>query len=310
MSKTNKCGPGQIERSGYHRKKYRRRSYSRGNKLIPSAIVAETYVEPVCIKDVGKPGIRSKTLPKLNDIIHLSKYGYGVHKSESQRHLALRAASSDNNPLLVLHRLNLIRNYQAIPENKEIFSEDVEYMKKLYAKSKNQKGGRKIESVMTTKEICHDDKCEESDTVREIHTTTDKIVAYSTLSEDDIEQIQNFNQTFFNNNLSKSDIEDMLKENPMIGIEINGILEGYCQYKLSESVAIITQFAANKGYGKNLYLFMERYFKHRDCSRILTTINRANHDYQAGDQIEFWEKVDFHTVKSNDKSISMEKKLK
>lgn len=135
-----KCEPGQIERIGYKKKAYKRRSYVRKDGIVVRASsVGQTSVPPVCIKDVGKPGKGPKTLPKLRDKLHLSKYGYAIHKPKNARRAALRAASKDFNTLEVLRRLNLIRNYQAVPENKAIFSKDVEYMKKLYAEK--QKGG-------------------------------------------------------------------------------------------------------------------------------------------------------------------------
>ena len=150
-SKSNRCGPGEILKKGYYRKGYQRDKFTRKDGTnVPSSYIPSTRVPPTCIRDVGKPGKGPKTLPKLGDKIHFTKYGYSIYKPEAERRSALRAASKAFNTLEVLRRLNLIRNYQAIPQNKEIFSKDVEYMKKLYAnvkkkKSKkstrNQKGG-------------------------------------------------------------------------------------------------------------------------------------------------------------------------
>ena len=143
-----KCGPGQIERVGYHKKGYQRKKYQRKTgTTVPSSYVSSAFVPPVCIKDMGKPGKGPKTLPKLKNIIHLTKYGYGIHKSSNTRHKSLLDASKDFGTLPVLRRLNLIRNYQAIPENKEKFTDDVEFMKKMYSTEKykkNQYGGSDV----------------------------------------------------------------------------------------------------------------------------------------------------------------------
>lgn len=78
-----------------------------------------------------------KLLPQPDKINTLSKYGYNVRKNVNSRHLSLRKASKKYSPLSVLRRVNLIRNFQK--GNNFIhqrMSDDVDYMKKLYKKSK------------------------------------------------------------------------------------------------------------------------------------------------------------------------------
>lgn len=141
----NKCGPGEILKVGFKRRGFERRPFVRKDGTrVASSYIPEHRVGPTCIKDVGKPGKGPKILPTPDDLVHLSKYGYSVHKPDADRRAALKAASKDNDTLLVLRRLNLLRNYQAVPENKEIFSRDVEYMSKLYSKTKlNERSWRK-----------------------------------------------------------------------------------------------------------------------------------------------------------------------
>jgi len=145
--KSNNCGPGEIKKKGFKRKEYQRKD---------GVVVPATNVPPTCIRDVGKPGKGPKTLPKPGDKIHLTNFGYGIHKPTNERRRALRKASQKYGILPVSQRLNLLRNFQYIPENKEIFSRDVEFMKKMYepfrkspirqssnnrSKSENQRGG-------------------------------------------------------------------------------------------------------------------------------------------------------------------------
>ncbi|XWV24647.1 putative N-acetyl transferase [Tupanvirus deep ocean] len=132
-SDKTKCGPGEILRKGFTRKGFHRNEFTRKDGIVvPSTYIPETKVPPTCVPDLGKPGRGKKTLPPPDDILHLSSYGYSIHKPETVRRAALRAAAKDYDILLVLRRLNLLRNYQPIPENKEIFSKDVEFMKDMY----------------------------------------------------------------------------------------------------------------------------------------------------------------------------------
>ena len=121
------CPKGKIERNGYTRKD-------------------GTRVSKTCVPDKGKPGKTpesEKVLPVPGDIISLSKYGYSTSKGEQTRHKALMDASRDFDNLKILQRLNLLRNYQADSRAKGVMSDDVEYMKRNYAKSKSRKGSRK-----------------------------------------------------------------------------------------------------------------------------------------------------------------------
>ena len=132
-SNKTKCGPGEILRKGYKRKGYHRNEFTRQDgTVVPASYIPESTVPPTCVPDFGKVGRGKKVLPPLDDKLHLSTYGYSIHKSEPLRRAALRAAAKDNDILMVLRRLSLIRNYQPIPENKEIFTRDVEFMKDMY----------------------------------------------------------------------------------------------------------------------------------------------------------------------------------
>ena len=138
-----KCGPGEILRRGYRRKGYLRKAFDRDGTRVPSTFVSPADVPPHCIPDQGKPGKGPETLPPVGTEISLTRYGYGIHKSEAERRKALRAASDDYNTLRILRRLNSIRNRQTVPENKERFSDDVAYLSNLYKREKKQqqKGG-------------------------------------------------------------------------------------------------------------------------------------------------------------------------
>lgn len=133
IEKKSQCGPGEILRKGYRRKGFYRDEFTRKDgTVVAASYVPETIVPPTCVLDTGRPGRGKQILPKPDDLIHLTKYGWSIHASKTQRHNALRAASNDYGILPVLQRLNLLRNYQYIPQNKEIFTDDVEFMKDLY----------------------------------------------------------------------------------------------------------------------------------------------------------------------------------
>ena len=80
-----------------------------------------------------------KVLPKVDDDIHLSEYGYSLSNPEKIRKASLKRASKEEGTLKVLRRLNLIRNYTAVEKNKNKMTKDVEFLKDKYKKEKLKK---------------------------------------------------------------------------------------------------------------------------------------------------------------------------
>lgn len=353
MSKTNgkKCPPGEILREGYHRKAYQRKAYRRSSgAFIAPVSVAETYVPPTCIIDRGKPGKGPKILPKPRNDMHLTKYGYRVHEPTAARHEALEKASEDNDPLTVLRRLNLIRNFQYVPENKETMSQDVDFMKDLYAnykkthpnagrrgprsnsrrsrsRSKSQYGGDPMTSVtsatsddhisetnisFTKEEHCENGTCHTINRVNEQHMVDGKNVVFATLEKSDAEQVLKLDQQHADSNKTLQQVQDNLSKNygRIIGIKIDGTLEGYCQYQeINRSEVKLDWFCANKGYGSVLYNFMEKYFIRNNYHKIVMVVNLEG-SYSVR-RLNFWYEQGFKTyqTKLDDKKIHMEKDI-
>jgi hypothetical protein len=118
-SSANKCPLGMIMRKGYTTKR------------------SSKKVNPVCIKDMGRPGKGPKTLPPIDKNISLADFGYTVKKSSRSRHGSLKRASKKYGTLPILKRVNLIRNYsKGVTDNYQVLSSDVNYMKDQYAKEK------------------------------------------------------------------------------------------------------------------------------------------------------------------------------
>lgn len=340
------CGPGQILRKGYTKKGYVRSAYQRKDgKIIPSAVIPTTKVPPTCVPDFGKPGHGRKTLPKPDDIVHLTKYGYSVHASDSQRHDALRAASRDYGTLTILRRLNLLRNYQAIPENKEIFSQDVEYMKQLYdpirkvprkkSKMNYQSGGNdfsdsdedetveeinlpetnkmEINTIIDRYRVCNQEgKCGVRNVVYEMHQLDDKQIVYYTLDEKDVESIWEMDKKCIDSQIDKKSVQTKLADNLglLIGINVNGNLEGYCQYEPYEDSEVeIVQFCVNKGFTTALYVFMEKYFALNDYQRIKVNVSLS--EKESTRLINFWYAMGFTTYHTTikDNKVHLEKNI-
>lgn len=153
MAKTP-CPPGRILRKGFTKKAHSRRSYSRRSfkratgTIVPAtkvrgSYVSRTYVPPTCVPDKGKPGktpARLRILPKPEKEVSLRRYGYSTHKSEAVRHKALKKASQIHGYHKVLRRLNLLRNFQADPNAKDIMSKDVKFMSYLLSEYKKAEG--------------------------------------------------------------------------------------------------------------------------------------------------------------------------
>ncbi len=82
-----------------------------------------------------------KILPPMGDELHLSDYGYTLHKPDKERKASLKKASKgEKSALPVLRRVNLLRNYtKSVPENYLKLSKDVEFLKQEYKKEKRSK---------------------------------------------------------------------------------------------------------------------------------------------------------------------------
>lgn len=136
---SRQCSPGKAIRKGYKKKGYYRKAYvKRNGTLVPAAKVNAANVPAACITYRGHH--KKPILPKLDNKLHLSPYGYSIHHSTQERRDALRNAAADYDLLVVLRRLNLARNYQATAHAKEIMTSDVDYLKKLYANQKKKHG--------------------------------------------------------------------------------------------------------------------------------------------------------------------------
>lgn len=368
MAKKSKCPPGQIERVGYHRRGYYRRPYTRrSGEQVRESYVSESDVSPICVKDMGKLGKGPRTLPPLKNDIHLRDYGYAIHKPANERHAALIAASKDNPTLEVLRRLNLIRNYQPVPEIKKLFSDDVEFMKGLYAERKeqgegpgkssswanrphsrsksnsrsksksksksrrNQKGGQSMENTVDPKSesspddidfeeqiygenlVCDTNRvCVTRYKIYEVHNVDGREVIYYTLTDNDADDVWSLDKLYLDSDEERSIALNKLQSNPnlLIGIKVDGTLEGYCQYEPIDSKTVkIIWFCANKGYGRPLYLFMERFFIKIGFEKISLTVSlEGSH---ATRRINFWYLNGFVTYESipDNKKIYMEKYL-
>jgi len=121
---------GYIERSGYTRKSHHRKGYvnSHGTRVKPTT-VKKTVVPATMIKDQGKPG-KGKRLIDMEDYRHLSKYGYDLSKTTSQRHSALNKAQKDNGYSWTVKRVNAVSVLQknSNPENYSKLRSDLAYV--------------------------------------------------------------------------------------------------------------------------------------------------------------------------------------
>lgn len=90
-------------------------------------------------RNISRLKNKKNILPKLNPDDSLSDFGYKLSMSQANRRRAMRRAVRKNGALPVMRRLNLIRNYsKSHKKNYERLSEDVEFMKRLYARKKSK----------------------------------------------------------------------------------------------------------------------------------------------------------------------------
>jgi hypothetical protein len=121
---SNKCQTGEIEKVGY--------SYSKKNSN------KKIDVNPVCIKDKGKPGkgIKIIDFPE-EDIGLLSKYGYKLKNSHEKRVESLKKAIKENSELKILRHVNAIRTLQK--SNEKLYNKldkDMKWLQKDYKTKK------------------------------------------------------------------------------------------------------------------------------------------------------------------------------
>jgi len=80
-----------------------------------------------------------KLLPKPDKSNTLSRYNYSLTHNTQSRQTSLKSASKKYGTLPVLKRLNLIRNLTVPEQNKKKLSQDVEFMKRVYAREKTRR---------------------------------------------------------------------------------------------------------------------------------------------------------------------------
>lgn len=255
------CSPGKIMRKGYKRSAYKRTD---------GTVVKETKVDPVCIKDQGKPGKGPKTLPKPDDKLHLSKYGYYYKKSADARHKALRSAVKENDALKVLRRLNLLRNYQSVPEVKSVFSDDVEYMKKLYSKIKkndNQIGGGDTDIQAFS----------------EVYIINDTEIRFHPIKQEELSKITPDQQDV----LLDMDKNKTSTQIQFIGMLINNKLGGVCGFTTSNETAEIVHFVAPQKFSVELFSVVHDYLMLNNIKKIIVKVTNIN-DKDISPKLNLW----------------------
>jgi hypothetical protein len=141
-----KCPKGTILRAPYKRsfKSTVKRSgfnVKRGNKTVhifPKS--GSTIVKASCVKDQGLPGKGPGSGKGIGPLKQgeLTKYGYNIHKSTDERHVALRKAIAVYGALSVFRKLTAVANLtlRTAPEAHSIFKEDLKWVQKNYTLKK------------------------------------------------------------------------------------------------------------------------------------------------------------------------------
>lgn len=334
MSK--RCPKGKILRNAYTRKAHWRTVNSKRVR------VPETFVPETCVPDMGNPGKGKKTLPQPRDDLHLSWYGYSINKSQNVRRRALRQAAKDHGARTVLGRLNLLRNLQPIPENKAIFTEDVEYAKDLYDPERkttrapkydvwnNPKERKRLANPNNSKSRRkknqrggNDDNDNDYDEIigTRIQTVYQKVCDSNGCQDEEyVEETHEINnKTITFSTIRESDVNTLRKFDPnfsltksdnsdSISVRVNNTIQGYAQFTPIDNYTMkITKFIVNKGNGSLLYSFLNKYFQAHDYHRIVISVDL---DTERGiDLINFFYKHGFSVDKKEGDLILLHKYL-
>lgn len=143
---TKRCPSGQILRAPYRRRfssstkeaGYNVRRGNRTYRVYPKA--GSVLVQATCIKNRGLPGKGPRsgkgiTMKKGE----LSRYGYNAHKSEEERHTALRKAIKVYGPLNVYRKLDAVAKLtkRTAPEAHKVFTADRQWVQTHFEMKKN-----------------------------------------------------------------------------------------------------------------------------------------------------------------------------
>lgn len=263
--------------------------------------------------EIDKIGGKKKRvlLPRLdNDIIHLSNYGYAYEKAPHKRHKALRAAARDTDILLVLRRLNYLRNIQSKKYNlaaKSAMSADVEYLKKLYAKYRKShgpshgsypdrmKGGDDSEtdsesnininmvelpsgniiSKIEESHTCINNECEHYIKVYEKHQYENSEIIFRNIEMTDIDNLIDF-MTNHHIESNRDILIADINHNQYIGIFVENKLMGIMKYSANKSDVKILIFVVDKPYGTTFMKFLDKFFTKNNFESIESELSVDN----------------------------------
>lgn len=238
----HKCEPGKILRNSYTTKKGK-------------------HVKESCVKDMGKKGKGPQTLPKPGNEFHLSTYGYSVHQSANSRKKSLLEAAKYYGINKIIQRLNLLRNYQAVPANKKIFSEDISV---LQHKRDNQKRITNVEKKIT---------------IYEEHIVNNKKILFKTVEIDDSFMIAEMAQKHGLIELTENKIIENINNNfEFICLKVDDELKGFFRYNIKNDNVYVSYFCTEKGYYLMLYFFLEKFFYANKYYNVSISINLENRE--------------------------------
>ena len=140
------CPPGMIERKAYARRYstavlqegFKKKTRSGRTVRVKPHRQRVTMVESKCVKDTGLPGNGTQRIGPLRKG-ELSKYGYTLKISESQRRKALKKAIDEFGALGVYRKLDAVAKLtsRTIPEASKMFEKDRDWIKETYGPLKS-----------------------------------------------------------------------------------------------------------------------------------------------------------------------------
>lgn len=258
---------------------------------------------------LNHPKLKSVFLSnKYINLVNLSTYGYSLKKNDDVRHDALKLAMGKNDLPPIYLELYLLAS-DSNQKTKKIINRDISYMKQLYKKSKNhQKGGIDDSDTCDTEfELIDLPEKKITITIYEKHKLANREIIFYTLGPTDINQIHKLDIAYLDSDQTMAETEKKIKDNPdlLIGIKSDTILQGYCQYKPTETINTvkIVWFCANKSYGTPLYKFIEKYFLMNGYHEIILTVSLI--DTYAIRRLNFWNKMEFQSYEINNETNSI-----
>lgn len=265
------------------------------------------------------------TRHKSNDKFLLTKTGYSIHYDDDSRFDSLMKASRIHGINVVLNKLHFLKNQHTSTKIKKKYASDINKLHNNYpyeieggqSDTDDQTTDQEISYVEYDKPVYRENDTDNSQTIWdeqdmpiifEKHTVNDNEYKFYTMQENHTHTILNFESN--DGRYTLDAVIDMLSDHmgQTIALDVNDKLQAYCQYYILSDTSIkINKFCANKGYGRTLYIFIEKYLMYNNYETIIMTLDIHSPNFVR--LLNLFYDMGFNALKKTENSITVQKHI-